>query len=198
MYEMPNMHFIEYSLQYYEDFFKCHIIRLPHPSLYRVLNALVYQAPEKCLPVEMADLPDFDFDDVHWMLHEDLGLGKEVYVADGVTMNDSMTRRVALKRNGPLTVSRGVFHPVYDYNRADLLRELREANVKLPVEYATMARSFNGYTEEYLPAIKYHYPKDWERFTWFMGMADLGILRMRFREDFYKGTETTDENYNKI
>lgn len=195
LYTIPGLEFIEYSLRYYEEYFKCHIIRLPHPSFYRMLNGLVYQSPEKCLAVELANLPDFDFDDVHWMMHEDLGLGKEVYVADGVGLNDSMTRRVALKRNGPVSVNRGVFHPIYDYARADLVRELTQAKILLPPEYALIARSFDGFNDEYLPMIKENYPRDWERIREFYGLIDMDILRMRFREDYYNGTETSDENY---
>jgi len=195
LYRIPGMSFIERSLAYYEDFFKTEIIRLPHPALYITLNNLLYQSPEKCLPIERYDLPEYDYDYVHTLLHEDLFLPKEVYVATGVTGADNMTRRISLKRNGPLNVNRGTFFPIFDHKKADLLRELRTANVKLPIDYHIFGRSFDGYNTQFFAPVKEHYPEDWKRILHWFGQADLDILRNRFREDYYNGTETTDENY---
>lgn len=36
MYLVPDLSFVEASLSYYEAYFGCHILRLPHPSLYRM------------------------------------------------------------------------------------------------------------------------------------------------------------------
>src|SRR5688572_24914779 len=44
LYLVPGLSFVEESLQYYESIMGRRIIRLPHPSLYRWLNALVFQA----------------------------------------------------------------------------------------------------------------------------------------------------------
>jgi len=143
----------------------------------------------------MANLPDFEFDDVHGFIHDDFGLGKEVYVATGVTASDSMTRRVAFKRNGPLNVNRGMFFPIYDYKRVDLMREFEQAKIKLPVDYATIGRSFDGIDMEYTEPIKKYFPRDWERIKFWFGLAETDILRMKFRADYYNGTETNDANY---
>ena len=59
LYSVPDLEFVERGLRYFEDFFKTRIVRLPHPSVYRQLNNLVFQAPENCTIIESAGLPDF-------------------------------------------------------------------------------------------------------------------------------------------
>jgi hypothetical protein len=195
LYAVPGLEFIEQGLSYYEDFFKTKILRYPHPSFYRMLNNHVFQSPENCLPVEMAGLPDYDYDHVHNIIHEDFDLPDTVWVGTGITVSDSMTRRVALKRNGPLNVHRKTFFPIFDYKRVDLVREITEAKVRLPVDYRVFGRSFDGIHIQYSEPMKKHFPRDYKRLKEFFGMIEIDILRMRFREDYYNGTETSDENY---
>src|SRR5688500_4971874 len=46
LYLVPDLEFVEESLTYYESIMGRRILRLPHPSLYRWLNNLVFQAPQ--------------------------------------------------------------------------------------------------------------------------------------------------------
>ena len=45
MYRVPDLSFEEDSLRYYEDYFGVKIMRLPHPSLWRMLRNNVFQSP---------------------------------------------------------------------------------------------------------------------------------------------------------
>ena len=51
-YIVPGLEFVEKSLSYYEDFFGCHIYRLPHRSLYRFLRGMVFQSPPHVTKIE--------------------------------------------------------------------------------------------------------------------------------------------------
>ena len=47
LYLIPGLEFEEESLQYYENFFGTRIIRLPHPSAYRLITNMIYQVPQR-------------------------------------------------------------------------------------------------------------------------------------------------------
>src|ERR1700756_266835 len=47
LYLVPGLEFVEDSLRYFEQALGTTILRLPHPSLYRMLRNLVFQPPER-------------------------------------------------------------------------------------------------------------------------------------------------------
>lgn len=57
-YCVPGISFVEDSLRYYEDFFGCHIYRLPHRSFFRFLRYGLFQPPYRIPVIEGADLAD--------------------------------------------------------------------------------------------------------------------------------------------
>ena len=61
LYLVPGLEFIEAGIKYYEDFFQTEIMRLPHPSFWRMLRQFVYQPPERCPIIEEANLPNWDY-----------------------------------------------------------------------------------------------------------------------------------------
>ena len=52
---VPGLAFVERSLAYYESHFGVPIARVPHPSLFRWLRILTFQAPEHCRILEEFD-----------------------------------------------------------------------------------------------------------------------------------------------
>ncbi len=90
MYTVPGMRLVEESLQYYEEYFGCHIIRVPHPSTYRMLGNLVFQPPEHCAVIEAANIWQFTPEDLRDALVEQLGLNPDTtFTAVGVRAADS-------------------------------------------------------------------------------------------------------------
>jgi hypothetical protein len=55
------MGFVDKSLAAYARFFDTPIPQLPHPSLFRWLNALVFQPPERIRVLVAAKLPEPDY-----------------------------------------------------------------------------------------------------------------------------------------
>lgn len=189
LYRFPNISFVEKSLAYYEEFFDTHIYRLPHPALYRMLNALVFQAPENCHIIEEFGLPDFDFDYLHQVMFEDFDLDETVYVAQGITSSDNMQRRISIKQHGALNATRRTFYPIYDYKKEDLVREIVQSGVKLPIDYRLFGRSFDGVNFQFLEPVKEHYPEDYARMLHLFPLAELDVLRMQYRRDYYARQE---------
>jgi len=185
LYNVPNLEFVNRSLGYFEGAMGRRIIRLPHPSLYRQLNQLVFQAPENCAIVEDARLPEFDYLDVYRVIREDNHLAPDTPVAIGVRAVDSPQRWAAMKTHGPLSESRHTFFPIFDW-RADRLRDtIRESGIKLPVDYKWFGRSFDGLDYRFLSKIKTHAPADFERILAYFPLAELELKRMEYRERYY-------------
>lgn len=185
LYLVPGLSFVDRSLDYYEKFFDTHIIRLPHPSFYRQLNALTFQAPENCHIIEEAQLPDFDYDDINQIIREDFNLG-DVYSASGVRARDSINRWSAIKKYGPLNETRKTFYPIFDYDKKRMIQTLRDGKVKLSVDYRMFGRSFDGIDQRFIREVKKYYPDDYKKILQWFPLAEIELKRMEFRAAYYK------------
>lgn len=178
-YSVPGLEFVEKSLCYYEDFFGTHIYRLPHRSFYRWIRGMVFQTPPNVTKIEALDLPGEEYDDA--MIGELIrGIAKlpdGAYVGTGVRMADSPMRRVGLKTHGCINHNLKRFYPVYDWKKADLLREFDKSGVKLPPDYRLFGRTFDGIDYRFLAPIKENYPRDYEKILAYFPLAELEIMR---------------------
>lgn len=187
MYLIPRLEFVEESLTYFESFFGCHIIRVPHPSLYRMLNALVDQPPERIRLIEAARLPEFDYDQMTDLIVKDQKLPKDTWVANGVRAADSPNRRAAINKYGPINWKRRNFSPVWDLKKDDLLALFEQHQVKLPVDYELFGRSFDGIDHRFLTPLRQHRPKDYQTILdWFpLSFLDTWRYAKQDRPDGY-------------
>lgn len=160
-YLVPGLKFVKESLRYYEEFFGTRIIQVPAPSLYRMLNGLVFQHPRNVPIIEAAGLPDFEYREVNELICEELGLPGDTFVASGVRASDSLQRRRHFKLNGPITYSERTFYPIWDWKKGALLDVLHAAGVKLPVDYQIFGRSMDGLRLTYLAPIRRYFPDDY-------------------------------------
>lgn len=188
LYLIPDLEFVNRSLDYYEDWFETRIIRLPHPSLYRWLNSLMFQAPENIRTIDRAGLPDFDYDDSFAVAMHDAGMPKNTYTAIGVRAVDSLNRWASIKQHGAVNAARRTFFPIYDWRKDRLIDEISRSGVKLPEEYRYFGRSFDGLDYRFLAPIKEHYPDDYARILDWFPLADLELARQHYRQEYHDGT----------
>lgn len=165
LYLIPGMQFIEDSLSYYEDVFETPIMRLPNPSLYRMLKNQVFQTPDRWPVIRGFNIQDITHDTVFQLACEDLGLPANTFVATGVRAADSPNRRSAIMKHGPVTLSRKppIFHPVWDMKKDELVELIGNSRVKLPVDYSIWGRSFDGIDLRFIYPLKQHFPDDYAR-----------------------------------
>ena len=182
-YRIPGLGFVERSLAYYEKFFGCKIWQLPHPSTYNQLRHLMFQPPENCAIIEAADLEHFSYEDLEDSLRTDLHLGPEVYTATGVRSADSQRRALALRRFGPINTRKKKFHPIFSWNKDDVIRSMEQAGVQLPVDYLMFGRSFDGINAQFLEPLKKWFPEDYVRVIRLFPMAELELLRWEFAKE---------------
>lgn len=193
-YVVPELGFIEKSLAYYEDFFGCHIYRLPHRSLYRFLRGMVFQPPEHVTKIEALDLPGEEYDDtmIGEIIRDCAGLPAAAYTGTGVRAADSPMRRLAMKTHGAINHNGKRFYPVYDWCKTDLLKVFAESGVRLPVDYKLFGRTFDGLDYRFLKPIKEHFPDDYERIIAWYPLAELELFR-RGERDGLLGQKRAEE-----
>ena len=170
MYLIPgNLSFIEESLQYYEDFFDTKIVRMPHDSLYRMLNGMTFQPPERLRFMQRLDLQEPNREDTAYAVAYDNDLDPdEVFTAIGVRQNDSIQRRLAIQKHGAINTNQR------------LIDEIKKAGVKLPVDYNLFGRSFDGLDLRFIYQIKKHYPLDYQKILEWFPMVEVEIYRYEF------------------
>ena len=186
LYTVPNLEFIEKSLRYYEDWFDCHIIRMPHPALYRMWNQFVDQAPENLKIIEEAQLPHFtEWHTCDLIRKTDKEL-QTAYVANGVRSADSIVRRNSMLKHGQVNHKDMKYFPVFDYKKEDMIRALETSGIALPIDYEWFGRSFDGIDYRFTSVLQEHSPHDYERLKQAFPMLELDILRMKWREEYHK------------
>lgn len=174
---VPGLSFVEDSLRYYEDYFGTHIIRLPHPSFWRMLNNFMWQSPERCQVIEAARMPNYDYDDMNRLIIEREGLPDTTFCVSGVRAVDSPVRWSTMKKHGAINWNRRYFYPVWDMRKDELIRLIERNHINLPVDYAMFGRSFDGVDYRFLKPLREYYPADFEKLIEWFPMANLEIMR---------------------
>jgi hypothetical protein len=183
MYLVPDLDFVDKSIRYYEEFFQTPILQVPHPSLIRLLRNLTFQAPENINIIERCGFAPLDYDKIIQQVKIDLKLPKITYHATGVRAADSPIRRAAVNRSGAINEKRKQFMPIWDWNKARLLEEMKKSGVKLPIDYKLFGRSFDGIDYRFLKPIKDNLPDDYQKIIEFFPLADLEIKRREYANE---------------
>lgn len=175
-YLIPGLSFVEESLRYFEDRYQQPILRLPHPSLYRMLRFYVFQPPERWPVIQDADLPNWTYEQAEARARAHYGL-PDAYVATGTRPVDSPLRMGALRKHGPINAGRRLFWSVYDWKIRHVLDCLERRRIRLPVDYAMWGRSFDGVDYRFLKPLKERYPADYAKVLEWFPLADAELFR---------------------
>lgn len=189
MYLLPDLEFVEVSLRYYEQFFGTKILRVPHPSLYRMINNAIFQTPDRLKVIENAQLPEFDYDELRDAICDDQKVSQSTFTASGVRAADSLARRANFKTTGPINYSRSVFYPIWDWRKAALIDAFTEAGVSMAVDYQVFGRSFDGFDFRFIYPIRKHFPRDYERIREFFPMVEAEFKRYEYAQKHYDESE---------
>lgn len=182
---VPGLEFIEDSLAYYEKhlFDGQRIIRMPHPSLYRMLNNNLYQNIGNAEVIAAANLEDLDYVDINRMALEQVECTQPIVLsAAGVRAADSPMRRTAVARHGTIHVNTRVWWPIWDWNKARLVDEIKAANISLPVDYLLWGRSFDGLDARFIIPMKKHMPRDYARVLEWYPLLEAEIMRYEMHQ----------------
>lgn len=178
LYSVPGLRFITESLAFYQDWFDTPIVNLPHPSLYRWLNAFTFQPPERCAVIEAAQFPEPTYQEIADALREDLNMAG-AWNCDGVRAADSPNRRMSVVTHGPVREHLRKVSIIWDWRIADVRETLARHDCPLPVDYEWFGRSFDGIDYRFTDSIRRHAPADYQTILDWFPLADL--------EDFRRG-----------
>jgi len=169
MYLVPGLTFVEESLDYYErKLFGRPVLRVPHPSFLRWTKMHLFSDPVKAAIVDEREIPLLSFTDLEVMVRQEEDLDPDCLVATGVRAEDGPIRMMALRKYGPITLSKKKWHPIWDWSKTEVVHAIAKAGLKLSGEYAWMKRSFDGIHVGYLAPIKQNAPADNQKILdWF-------------------------------
>jgi hypothetical protein len=178
LYLVPGMSWEEESLTYYEEVFGQHIIRLPHPLFYKLLNDFVWQTPETVATIRALDLPTYAYADVDDLLANAHGLDAP-FCAMGIRSKDNLDRRRLIQQKGVvgLTGRRRFFYPIWDWNVQQVGELILAHGVKLPADYAMFGRTVVAMTYRRLKEIRNRFPADFARILDWFPLAGLELFR---------------------
>jgi hypothetical protein len=197
MYLIPGLQFMEKQLAYYEDFFQTPILRYPRESFWWILQEPQYQPPWRVISCyEKIPLP---VNYGAWTLENDLRARfgvPQAWTGQGIRAFDSLTRRTAFRRTGPLHPWLRYFYPIYDWKFDRMTHELRTAQpapgastrtielsrrgLRLPIDYRFTNRSFDSPRERFLRYIERLFPEDYERIKFWMPLVECERWRHRY------------------
>lgn len=183
---IPGLGFVEASLDYYERFFGQKILRVPNPSLYRMLDRCIFTPPDQMHQIDRwGGLPQFDHLTLRDFIATSHGIKPhKTWTASGVRAADSIIRRVHFQKHGPIVHNTRTFYPVWDWSMDCLVSALRSVKVKLPVDYRIFGRSFDGLDFRFIAPIKKHFPRDYAKILEWFPMAGLELKRHEFSESY--------------
>ena len=174
---IPDLEFIETSLQYYEKIFNTHIIRVPNPHLYRMLNDLIFQPPTNIFNIFNMQLPKYNVNDLELVVKKDIPVNDKMFVANGVRKSDSLMRMTFFAKHGCLSEKHHKYYPIWDITAKDLYQSFRDNNIKLPIDYKFWGRTFDGIDYKYINIIYKEFPNDYKRIQDFFPLLDMERLR---------------------
>lgn len=180
MYRVPGLGFVEDSLAYYEEWFGRPILRLPHPALYRWLQTLTMQPPERVGIIEAAQLPTPSYEDIVDLLREDQGM-PGAWCADGVRACDSIVRRVSIITRGPMKESTRKVSAIWDWQIADVRERIAEEEISLPPDYEWFGRSFDGLDRRFVGPLAERAPGDYARILEWFPLVGMELWRADLR-----------------
>lgn len=177
LYYIPGLAFVEDTLAAQEQVLGKPIHRYPHPSLWRWLNNLIFQPPERCAIIEAARMPTIDYDQMWQLIRADLDLPEDTWVADGVRAADSIVRRASFTRHGVMKPAKRKVSPIADWLKGEVMGRIEAAGIPLPIDYERFGRSFDGIDRRFLAPIAEHAPEDFARILDWFPLADLELMR---------------------
>lgn len=185
MWIVPNLKFVNDTLDYFEDFFDTEIHYYPHPAFYMFLRNATAQAPERLSLIEAMSIPKITYDDIWAAVRQDLDM-PDAWIADGVRAADSITRRASLIRHGVMKEHSKKVSPIADWLKAEVMDAIIQRGIELPIDYELFGRSFDGLDYRFIKPLKEHLPDDYAVLeTWFP-MLEADILRHEAYGDLYR------------
>lgn len=185
-YIAPGIPFIDASVRYYEDVFGQKIVQVPSASFLENVNDLLFLDVNTALIVNelRQDLPTFlknshsEMNDILSTYAKSLlNIPLDTITADGNRADDNSMRRTSLIMHSPFSKNRNHFRPIYDWSKKEVLQVIKDANIKLPIDYRIWGRSFDGIDYKFTKGLKDNLPNSYEYLRSWYPCIDLELKK---------------------
>jgi hypothetical protein len=198
---IPHLSFVDQSLAYYEKEFETKIERCMSGDIYYLMLQLVMQpaSDEQRFDAMKKECPGrwskYGNNEVATVIKQKHNLPPETYTAYGISMWDSLFRRLRMtEKGGGVKEDAGYrdstfsFFPCFDWRTNDVIRAVELAGLRLPDDYQLANRTIaNGLDAKHLVRMKRLYPKDHERVKALFPFIEAGVARTEFRKMHARG-----------
>ena len=179
---IPHLSFVDESLDYYESIFKTKILRCLSGEITTALANLVYQPLEDEAEIDEMELWNYNNYDVFKLLRRKYG--EKLWCAFGISMNDSIDRKVYVQKNQGRNEERQTFYPCFDWSKKQILQIIDEAGIKLPGDYRLANRSLAGIPNfRHLYRMEEVYPQDMRKIELWFPFIRTQLARNEFRRE---------------
>jgi len=177
-YTIPHLSYDDEMLDYYERFFGTHIIRLPHPRTYVLLNSAAWLPLDKWAIIYRAQLPLFEYADIEDLLARQFGLPDMYLSAVGIRAADSPMRSVFIRQMGPIGFKRRkYYYAIWDWKINDVREIIAKSGVKLSKSYLYFGSTGDGIDYNFIKFLRDNLPDDYRRVLDLFPMADIELFR---------------------
>lgn len=180
LYLVPDLEFVQESIDWAEKFFGQRIVQLPHISLWRMLDSLLYQPPNMVAMINELDPQVPSYKQIDAEVRDITGATDAEWTATGVRAADSMVRRGSFMRHGCIRTAsdgRRTVFPVWNFKKSDVFGIIKQHNARLPADYDMWRCSFDGITAQFLIPLRKHYPADYQRVLEWFPLAEIEVYR---------------------
>lgn len=167
MYQVPNLSFQERTIRWYENKYRCNVIRVPHFETADFLRYGLYREPDyNVRPVSISEMYDF--------LRDKTGI---YWIAAGERASDSIVRNAMIKNTGSIDRKRGRFFPIAYWNKRDVLHYIKLKKLLTSPESKKLGFSFRSLDDKSLAMLKKYYPRDLETVKRIYPLCEAAIKR---------------------
>ena len=163
-YYVPGLRIMDEALAYYEhELFGRKIIRAPHPWFVGALKRFMYQDPEGATQIARYQFPEPYTHQtiVDWIIEAE-GLPEGQMLATGSRAGEFMYRGAAAAKSGGIQKPINQWWPIWEMNRADVLKIIADAGLKLSREYDLFNASIAGLDYSMVKPLQMREPEDWQ------------------------------------
>lgn len=186
-YLLPDLENDNQMLDYYEKYFKTHIIRLPHPDLLAHLDEHFFMLPDQVSVWENASrsglgLWDKNNEVYEWVsieknLVEYLGLHPHTFTGVGVRAADNQQRARMIDQNGALGRIRHYWWAIWDWKLDDVVQTIRKHGLKLSRSYRFFGSTGDNLNFNVLRVYKEYMPRDYEKIKKIFPLVEAEFFR---------------------
>jgi len=193
---VPHLGFVDRSLAYYEKEFGTKIERCLSGDTLHMMHQLVFQpgGDEKKIEAMVKKNPrmwsHYGNNEVAAAIKIKRGLPPETYTAYGISMWDSVFRRLRMtQKGGGIKEDAGYrdstfsFFPCFDWHTHDIMRAIELSGLRLPDDYVMANRTVaNGIDAKHLVRMKRLFREDFERTKAMFPFLEAHVARNEFRK----------------